>query len=155
MGKIQGTESTGVRSSYEEDILNNNHIAVWGSWWSEGLWGYKCCHGRIKNSYCTGEAGKTVKDSTLTLPPPAIEKEEKSLVELKKEKAKKKKKKSKKKKKKKKSQSSSSSSSSSSSDSDSDSDTEKEKAEKLKLALSKLEAQNKAADRYLSMDERK
>lgn len=26
----------------------------------EGQWGYGCCHSLIKNSYCTGEAGKHV-----------------------------------------------------------------------------------------------
>jgi hypothetical protein len=54
-GKVlKGEEQTTVRSRYEEDVLNNNHTAVWGSWWAGGIWGYKCCHSTIKNSYCTG-----------------------------------------------------------------------------------------------------
>jgi hypothetical protein len=32
--------------------------AVWGSWWHDGTWGYACCHQTVKNSYCTGAAGK-------------------------------------------------------------------------------------------------
>jgi pre-mRNA-processing factor SLU7 len=40
---------------YDEDVLINNHTAVWGSWWHDGSWGYACCHSSIKNSYCTGE----------------------------------------------------------------------------------------------------
>jgi pre-mRNA-processing factor SLU7 len=55
-GKVlKGEEQTTIRSRYEEDVLNNNHTAVWGSWWQGGQWGYKCCHSTIKNSYCTGQ----------------------------------------------------------------------------------------------------
>lgn len=32
--------------------------SVWGSYWQEGSWGYACCHSLIRNSYCTGDAGK-------------------------------------------------------------------------------------------------
>lgn len=31
--------------------------SVWGSFWRDGRWGYKCCHSLVKESYCTGEAG--------------------------------------------------------------------------------------------------
>merc|ERR1712096_288584 len=41
---IKGVESKVVRSQYEEDRLIGNHTSVWGSWWSEGRWGYECCH---------------------------------------------------------------------------------------------------------------
>jgi hypothetical protein len=35
-----GATSTAVkRSRYEEDVLINNHTAVWGSWWADGAWG--------------------------------------------------------------------------------------------------------------------
>jgi len=30
---------------------------VWGSWWKDHQWGYKCCKQTIRNSYCTGAAG--------------------------------------------------------------------------------------------------
>lgn len=34
-----------VRSRYEEDIFINDHITVWGSWYSKFLgWGYSCCY---------------------------------------------------------------------------------------------------------------
>jgi pre-mRNA-processing factor SLU7 len=37
------------KSKYEEDVLINNHISVWGSWWNETLgWGYACCHSDVK-----------------------------------------------------------------------------------------------------------
>jgi hypothetical protein len=39
-------------------VLNNNHTAVWGSWWHDGAWGYACCRSCVKASYCTGSAGE-------------------------------------------------------------------------------------------------
>lgn len=55
---IKGQEKPVIKSSYEEDVLINNHTSVWGSFWQHGNWGYKCCHSFIKNSYCVGESGK-------------------------------------------------------------------------------------------------
>lgn len=46
-----------AKSKYDEDVLINNHTAVWGSWWRDGHWGFKCCHSTVKNSYCTGKVG--------------------------------------------------------------------------------------------------
>ncbi len=77
-GKVlKGEEQTTVRSRYEEDVLNNNHTAVWGSWWAGGIWGYKCCHSTIKNSYCTGAVtrmygtdGTSVADPNFSFPDP-------------------------------------------------------------------------------------
>ena len=37
--------------------------SVWGSYWQEGKWGYACCHSFIRNSYCTGDAGKATSAS--------------------------------------------------------------------------------------------
>lgn len=45
------------KSKYEEDVYINNHTTVWGSWWKDHQWGYKCCKQVIRNSYCTGAAG--------------------------------------------------------------------------------------------------
>ena len=45
------------KSKYEEDVYINNHTSVWGSWWKDHQWGYKCCKQVIRNSYCTGAAG--------------------------------------------------------------------------------------------------
>lgn len=55
---IKGQEKQIVRSKYEEDVYPNNHTTVWGSYWHNGQWGYKCCHSFVKGSYCTGEAGR-------------------------------------------------------------------------------------------------
>ncbi|RLN04488.1 hypothetical protein C2845_PM13G01910 [Panicum miliaceum] len=54
---IKGQDVSLPKSKYEEDIFINNHTTVWGSWWKDHQWGYKCCKQTIKNSYCTGLAG--------------------------------------------------------------------------------------------------
>ena len=68
---IKGVAKPTVRSVYEEDVFINNHTSVWGSFWKDFRWGYKCCHSFIKNSYCTGEVGKvdnfSSKSSSATL----------------------------------------------------------------------------------------
>ncbi|KAJ1951385.1 mRNA splicing protein [Linderina macrospora] len=40
-------------SRYKEDVFPINHKAVFGSWWSDGQWGYSCCKQLMKNAYCT------------------------------------------------------------------------------------------------------
>ncbi|KFD51109.1 hypothetical protein M514_08009 [Trichuris suis] len=60
---IKGQERPAISSSYDEDVYFNNHTSVWGSYWTEGKWGYACCRSILKNSYCTGEAGKRAFDS--------------------------------------------------------------------------------------------
>ncbi|XP_078589474.1 pre-mRNA-splicing factor SLU7-like [Branchiostoma floridae x Branchiostoma japonicum] len=57
---LKGQEKAVTKSKYEEDVLINNHTAIWGSYWRDGRWGYRCCHSFVKMSYCTGEAGKQV-----------------------------------------------------------------------------------------------
>jgi pre-mRNA-processing factor SLU7 len=57
-GKIKGQPEKKKKSMYPEDVLINNHTAVWGSWWKDFKWGYACCHSTVKNSFCTGEEGK-------------------------------------------------------------------------------------------------
>jgi pre-mRNA-processing factor SLU7 len=57
-GGIKGAPKTKPRSKYAEDVHINNHTSVWGSWWSDFKWGYSCCYSTVKNSYCTGDAGK-------------------------------------------------------------------------------------------------
>ncbi|KAL2260192.1 hypothetical protein VTK26DRAFT_5879 [Humicola hyalothermophila] len=57
-GLIKGAPRKAAKSKYPEDVFNNNHTSVWGSWWSDFKWGYACCHSFVKNSYCTGEVGK-------------------------------------------------------------------------------------------------
>lgn len=55
---IKGQEKVTPRSIYEEDIYPLNHTSIWGSWWRDGTWGYACCHSSLRNSYCSGDAGK-------------------------------------------------------------------------------------------------
>ena len=46
--------------------------SVWGSYWRDGRWGFQCCHSFIKESYCTGEAGKEAhQESAMILAPVA------------------------------------------------------------------------------------
>jgi len=54
---IKGQEKAVPKSKYEEDVFINNHTSVWGSWWKDHQWGYKCCKQITRNSYCTGLAG--------------------------------------------------------------------------------------------------
>lgn len=65
---IKGQEKQVNRSRFEEDVLINNHISVWGSYWADGRWGYKCCHSFIKNSYCVGDTGKQIAASSMIIP---------------------------------------------------------------------------------------
>ncbi|XP_042910213.1 pre-mRNA-splicing factor SLU7 [Parasteatoda tepidariorum] len=152
---IKGDEKPVIRSKYEEDVHINNHTAVFGSYWQDFQWGYKCCHSFIKNSYCTGLAGKEAfkEVSSISLlteklakpvasnPEPAHNSEDSTQEDQIK---KKKHKKDKKKKKKKKHHSSSS-----------EDDSEAEKDKKLKKALKAEEESQQNADRLLAMDERK
>ena len=41
-----------VKSKYIEDNCVHNHKSVWGSYWNEGKWGYKCCKSLDRESYC-------------------------------------------------------------------------------------------------------
>lgn len=55
------------RSKYEEHVYINNHTTVWGSWWKDHQWGYKCCKQTIRNSYCTGAAGIEAEEASADL----------------------------------------------------------------------------------------
>eukprot|EP00455_Lapot_gusevi_P042431 TRINITY_DN5034_c0_g1_i16.p1 TRINITY_DN5034_c0_g1~~TRINITY_DN5034_c0_g1_i16.p1 ORF type:complete len:378 (-),score=126.97 TRINITY_DN5034_c0_g1_i16:197-1258(-) len=55
---IKGQEKAIPTSKYAEDVLENNHTSVWGSYWQDGRWGYACCCQTIRNAYCTGRAGQ-------------------------------------------------------------------------------------------------
>jgi hypothetical protein len=60
-------EKAVTKSKYEEDVKEGNHTSVWGSWYdrSTNNWGFACCHQCIRNSYCTGEAGKAARAASL------------------------------------------------------------------------------------------
>lgn len=174
---IKGAEKQTVRSKYEEDVYHGNHSSVWGSFWRDGRWGYSCCHSFVKNSYCTGEAGKAANSgaplpSIATVQPEgdvreketkveeeeeeekeAEEEKEKTLLEMHREKKQKKKKK-KNRKKKKKTESSSSSSSSSSSESETEEEKEEKRKKKLREALIRAKMEEDAADALMKIDER-
>ncbi|KAJ1910606.1 mRNA splicing protein [Tieghemiomyces parasiticus] len=52
---IRGQERAVPRSKYEEDVCPGNHTTVWGSYWEDGKWGYKCCQATLRNAYCTAQ----------------------------------------------------------------------------------------------------
>lgn len=42
--KLNTSGLTGVQSKYTEDVHENNHCSIWGSYWHSVLgWGYQCC----------------------------------------------------------------------------------------------------------------
>uniref|UniRef100_A0A7E4URA1 Pre-mRNA-splicing factor SLU7 n=1 Tax=Panagrellus redivivus TaxID=6233 RepID=A0A7E4URA1_PANRE len=63
---IKGEKRPLLKTKYDEDLLINNHTSVWGSYWREGKWGYKCCHSLLKNSYCVGEKGYALEKELFT-----------------------------------------------------------------------------------------
>uniref|UniRef100_A0A8C5UCH2 Pre-mRNA-splicing factor SLU7 n=1 Tax=Malurus cyaneus samueli TaxID=2593467 RepID=A0A8C5UCH2_9PASS len=140
---IKGQEKAIACSKYEEDVKINNHTCIWGSYWKEGKWGYKCCHSFVKYSYCTGEAGKEIANTEASLMEEQPGEEEhmakpKTLMEIHQEKQKEKKKKKHKK----------------NSNSDSEGE-EKKKQEKLKKALNAEEARLLHVKEIMQLDERK
>ncbi|XP_069553178.1 pre-mRNA-splicing factor SLU7 [Brachyistius frenatus] len=145
---LKGLEKAVARSKYEEDVLINNHTCIWGSYWKDGCWGYKCCRSMVKHSYCTGEAGIGISNSDCApfeegLAEPQ-EEEPKSLLEMHRDKMMKDKKKKKKSRKGKKPSSDSS-----------DSEDEEKKKEKLRKALEAEDKRAKHIDAIMQLDERK
>ncbi|XP_041845719.1 pre-mRNA-splicing factor SLU7 isoform X1 [Melanotaenia boesemani] len=146
---LKGLDKAVARSKYEEDVLINNHTCIWGSYWKDGFWGYKCCHSMVKKSYCTGEAGIKI-NNTDCVPfeeglkePEEQEEQPKSLLEMHRDKMKDKKKKKKNKKNKKHNSDSS------------DSEDEEKKKEKLKKALEAEDKWVKHVEAIMQLDERK
>ena len=60
---IKGAERAQARSRYAEDVMEDGHSAVWGSWWDrkEAKWGYACCRATLRHCICVGEVGRTMK----------------------------------------------------------------------------------------------
>ncbi len=58
--KVVGTRGLiGISTKYEENVFDNGHSTVWGSYWHPVLgWGYRCCYSFDKKSKCKGEEGK-------------------------------------------------------------------------------------------------
>ena len=76
---LKGEEASMTKTKYEEDIHPGNHSSVWGSFWHEGKWGFKCCYSFVKVSYCTGAAGRTNFESILAVATSAFEKKSHSI----------------------------------------------------------------------------
>ena len=51
---VKTQEKATPKSKYIEDQLVNNHKYIWGSYWKDGHWGYKCCKSLKKDAYCEG-----------------------------------------------------------------------------------------------------
>ncbi|PWA75941.1 pre-mRNA splicing Prp18-interacting factor [Artemisia annua] len=64
---IRGQEMALPKSKYEEDVCISNHTTVWGSWWNDHQWGYKCCKQFVRISYCTGAAGIEAAEAAIDL----------------------------------------------------------------------------------------
>eukprot|EP00850_Spirogloea_muscicola_P017918 SM000159S01749 [mRNA] locus=s159:3356:7542:+ [translate_table: standard] len=73
---IKGQDKAIARSKYEEDVYINNHTTVWGSWWKDGQWGFRCCRQVARNSYCTGQAGIDAAEASADLLRSNIERKE-------------------------------------------------------------------------------
>uniref|UniRef100_A0A671UEJ5 Pre-mRNA-splicing factor SLU7 n=1 Tax=Sparus aurata TaxID=8175 RepID=A0A671UEJ5_SPAAU len=138
---LKGLEKAVARSKYEEDVLINNHTCIWGSYWKDGFWGYKCCHSMVKQSYCTGDTGVRIVSGCTNRDQGCNSTVYNLQMHRDKLKEKKKKKKSKKNKK-------------HTSDS-SDSEDEEKKKEKLKKALEAEDKWVKHVDAIMQIDERK
>ncbi|UZJ52651.1 hypothetical protein CBS101457_001971 [Exobasidium rhododendri] len=55
-----------VEEEKKEEKYDGNHKAPFGSWTeaTSGKDGYDCCHSTVKNSYCTGEAGREAHEAS-------------------------------------------------------------------------------------------
>ncbi|CAF0933177.1 unnamed protein product [Adineta steineri] len=51
---IKGDQRATIKSKYVEDVYENEHTSIWGSYWNNYRWGYACCHSLLRQSYCTG-----------------------------------------------------------------------------------------------------
>lgn len=50
---VEYDKSGKVKNKLIEDLHVNGHNTVWGSFWKDGKWGYKCCEQLEKDSTCT------------------------------------------------------------------------------------------------------
>lgn len=61
---LKGTKPVVPVSKYPEGVLEDNHTAIWGSFYKDGRWGYACCHQVQRHAYCTGDDGKKAAEET-------------------------------------------------------------------------------------------
>nr|BAK02514.1 predicted protein [Hordeum vulgare subsp. vulgare] len=89
LGKvIKGDQRATVKSKYVEDVYENQHTSVWGSYWRNHRWGYACCHLLMRNSYCPGTIieEKEITFETNKVSDDGADEKPKSLVEMHREK---------------------------------------------------------------------
>lgn len=61
---LAGHEPAVPSTKYAEDVLEQNHTAVWGSYYRDGRWGYACCRATVRNAYCTGGSASASASAT-------------------------------------------------------------------------------------------
>lgn len=61
---VRGAAKAVAKSKYAEDVLTNNHTAIWGSYFDKRSfrWGYGDDHSLVQNSYSTGVEGRAAND---------------------------------------------------------------------------------------------
>ncbi|CAF3536760.1 unnamed protein product [Rotaria sp. Silwood1] len=138
---IKGDQRATIKSKYVEDVYENEHTSVWGSYWKNHRWGYACCHSLLRQSYCTGTIieDKEIEFQIDEKSDDINEDKPKSLVELHREKLNKKKLQPK----------------SSSTDDDQNSITKKLDKKKVQEAARKIEERDRQAEDIVNVDERK
>ena len=59
-------QSEASKEKEGDRLFDGNHTAPFGSWTEaiSGKDGYECCHSTVKNSYCTGEAGRKAQEAS-------------------------------------------------------------------------------------------
>ena len=63
LAHYSGQEKVVPKSKYQEDVYVNGHTSVYGSFFQQGRWGYKCCGALQKQAYCTGAASRSGADA--------------------------------------------------------------------------------------------
>ena len=79
---VVGYEQSVPKSKYLEDQHKNGHTAVWGSYWSAGSWGYKCCESLIRNSICISKSKSNDQSQQQLIDNTEAKKESKLILEM-------------------------------------------------------------------------
>lgn len=78
---VSATPKAIPKSKYAEDVFPGNHTSIWGSYYSKGRWGFKCCHQLTRSAYCTGKPiitnppASDARKAAAAIPEPAVEEE--------------------------------------------------------------------------------
>lgn len=65
---VKTQEKAAVKSKYIEDEMRFGHSSVWGSWYANGKWAYKCCRSFDRNAYCRVPPEAMINSSITTSP---------------------------------------------------------------------------------------